>query len=50
MKILLLATFLLGGCGGGLVETVTLNAGSSLVSNLLIDKMKGNEGCNGKIE
>ncbi len=44
MKILLLATFLLGGCGGGLVETVAINAGTNLASKLVIEEVRGDCG------
>ncbi len=51
MKILLIATLLLSGCGGGLMETVALNAGSNLASSYVIEQVKGNGGeCNGKID
>ena len=51
MKILLIATLLLSGCGGGLVETVALNAGSNLASSYVIEQVKGDGGeCHGKIE
>ena len=44
MKILLLVTLLLGGCGGGLMETVAINAGTNLASKLVIDKVRGDCG------
>ena len=44
MKILLLATFLLGGCGGGLMETVAINAGANIASKIVMDEVRGDCG------
>ena len=39
MKILLIATLFLGGCGG-LMETVAINAGTNLASKLVIEALE----------
>ena len=48
MKIILIATLLLGGCGGGLMETVAINAGTNLASKLVIEEVRGD--CSGEIQ
>jgi len=44
MKIILIATLFLGGCGGGLVETVAINAGANIASKIVIDEVRGDCG------
>jgi hypothetical protein len=44
VKIILIVTFLLGGCGGGLVETVAINAGANIASKLVIEEARGDCG------
>ncbi len=44
MKYLLLITVFLSGCGGGLVETVAINAGTNLASKLVIEEVRGDCG------
>ena len=48
MKYLLLITVFLGGCGGGLMETVAINAGANLASKLVIEEVRGD--CSGEIQ
>ena len=44
MKILLIATLFLGGCGGGLMETVAINAGANIASKIVIEEARGDCG------
>ncbi len=44
MKILLLATLFLSGCGGGLMETVAINAGANIASKIVMDEVRGDCG------
>ena len=44
MKYLLLITVFLSGCGGGLVETVAINAGANIASKLVMDEVRGDCG------
>ena len=44
MKYLLLITVFLGGCGGGLVETVAINAGTNIASKIVMDEVRGDCG------
>ena len=48
MKILLIVTLFLGGCGGGLVETVAINAGANIASKLVMEEVRGD--CSGEIQ
>ena len=48
MKYLLLITVFLGGCGGGLVETVAINAGANIASKIVIEEVRGD--CSGEIQ
>ena len=48
MKYLLLITIFLGGCSGGLVETVAINAGANIASKLVIEEVRGD--CSGEIQ
>ena len=48
MKILLIVTLFLGGCGGGLVETVAINAGANIASKIVIEEVRGD--CSGEIQ
>ena len=48
MKYLLLITIFLGGCGGGLVETVAINAGANIASKLVMEEVRGD--CSGEIQ
>jgi hypothetical protein len=40
MKILLIATLFLGGCGGGLMETVALSTTANIISELVMDEVR----------
>jgi|TARA_R100001480_G_scaffold2652_1_gene7377 hypothetical protein len=44
VKYLLLITVFLGGCGGGLVETVAINAGANIASKIVMDEVRGDCG------
>jgi len=45
VKIILIATLLLGGCGGGgLMETVAINAGANIASKIVMDEVRGDCG------
>jgi hypothetical protein len=44
VKIMLIATLLLGGCSGGLVETVAINAGANIASKIVMDEVRGDCG------
>jgi len=44
VKIILIATLLLGGCSGGLVETVAINAGANIASKIVMDEVRGDCG------
>ncbi len=44
MKYLLLITVFLGGCGGGLVETMAINAGANIASKIVMDEVRGDCG------
>ena len=48
MKILLIATLFLGGCSGGLMETVAINAGANIASKIVIEEVRGD--CSGEIQ
>jgi len=48
VKYLLLITVFLGGCGGGLVETVAINAGANIASKLVMEEVRGD--CSGEIQ
>ena len=50
MKILIvLLMLMLSGCGGGLMESALINAGTNLASSIVIDEVKGKSDC-GKVE
>jgi len=44
VKYLLLITVFLGGCGGGLVETMAINAGANIASKIVMDEVRGDCG------
>ena len=40
---------MLSGCGGGLMESALINAGTNVASSIVIDEVKGKSDC-GKVE
>jgi hypothetical protein len=48
MKILIVP-LMLSGCGGGVMESALINAGTNVASSIVIDEVKGKSDC-GKVE